>query len=121
MSDSGKMTAKFIRRKDHIVWNVVDGKTLLLNLENGVYFEINREGLVLWQLCDGCRNREEIIAEAGRKLRKHPIKIEKDANSFIDNLKRSKLVEFVTKATPALFRKPAGTLYATNQVDMNVT
>ena len=53
MPAKGKEISGYIRRKDHVVWKVLDGKALLLNLDSGDYFDVNPVGLILWRLCDG--------------------------------------------------------------------
>ena len=48
-----KIKDGFVRRMDHVVWKVVEGRGILLNLEDGGYFDVDRVGLVVWQWCDG--------------------------------------------------------------------
>ncbi len=42
---------------------VLDGEAVLLNLENGHYYSLNRVGSAIWEHCDGKRTLEEILHE----------------------------------------------------------
>jgi len=98
------MDHAFIRRKDTVVWKLVDGKAFLLNLDNGDYFDINLTGLALWKLCDGKRTIANIVSQEASRLKVKPEKIHKDVVLFIQSLKKNKLAEIVSKPTPALKR-----------------
>ncbi len=95
------MADGFVRRADHVVWKVVHGKALLLNLNSGAYFDISPVGLMLWKLCDGEKKNEKIILLASRRFKITPERIKKDAYCFINDLKRNKLVEVISKPTRA--------------------
>ncbi|MDR4495321.1 MAG: PqqD family protein [Nitrospirales bacterium] len=42
---------------------VLEGETVLLNLDNGMYYSLNRVGTVIWELCDGRRTLQQILGE----------------------------------------------------------
>jgi len=102
MKAKPKAIQEFVRRKDQVVWKLVDGKAFLLNLESGDYFDVNLTGLTLWKLCDGKKNIETIHLLAARELKVKPEKIHKDVIDFMRHLKGSKLVEIVSKSTSAI-------------------
>lgn len=87
------------RRQDDVVWKVIDGKGILLNLEDGSYFEVNPVGLAIWQKSDGRSTYEEIARLISKDFRTTPQRVEKDLTPFVAELKRRKLV--AVSPTPA--------------------
>ena len=83
----------FIRRMDHVVWKVVDGKGILLNLESGAYFDVDPVGLSIWLSCDGLAKLDEIALETSKKFNADLKRVASDTAEFISELKRAKLVE----------------------------
>ncbi len=86
---------------DCVVMKEADGKGLLLNLDNGAYFEMNPTGLAFFKLCDGRKKKEEIVLSVSRKFKTKEERIEKDTAQIFNDLKRYKLVEIVSKPVRA--------------------
>lgn len=40
-------------RSEQVTWKALEGESVLLNLETGVYFTLNETGTVAWELFDG--------------------------------------------------------------------
>jgi hypothetical protein len=40
-------------RSEHVTWKALDGESVLLHLETGVYFSLNETGTAAWELFDG--------------------------------------------------------------------
>lgn len=47
---------------------VLEGETVLLNLDNGMYYSLNRVGTVIWELCDGHHTLKQILVEICEKF-----------------------------------------------------
>jgi hypothetical protein len=94
----------FVRRADHVVWKVVEGKGLLLNLEDGGYFDVDHVGLTVWQFCDGKKRLSEIVVKISQKFRTDAKRADKDVKNFIGKLKKRSLIEIVSKANSATTR-----------------
>ncbi len=95
----------FVRRADHVVWKVVEGKGLLLNLEDGGYFDVDHVGLAVWQLCDGKKRSSEIALKISQKFKTDAKRADKDVKSFIGDLRKRKLAEVAPKANPAMISR----------------
>lgn len=37
----------------HVTWKVLEGESVLLNLDTGIYFTLNATGTAAWELIDG--------------------------------------------------------------------
>ena len=48
-----------VKSKD-VTWKVLDGETVLLNLDTGVYFTLNATGTAVWELYNGRTSLAEI-------------------------------------------------------------
>lgn len=40
-------------RSEHVTWKALEGESVLLNLDSGVYFSLNETGTAAWELFDG--------------------------------------------------------------------
>lgn len=49
------------RRRERVLAEQVDGETVLLDLDSGLYFSLNETGARVWELCDGERDIAQII------------------------------------------------------------
>ncbi len=94
----------FARRMDHVVWKVVDGKGILLNLEDGSYFDVDSVGLSVWQLCDGRTTLNQIALRTSRTFQADPGRVSRDIQGFVSELKRRRLVEIVPTPNRAVVR-----------------
>jgi Coenzyme PQQ synthesis protein D (PqqD) len=64
---------------------------VLLHLESGQYHGVNRTGLEIWELLDGERTVEEVIAELRSRLDKPPPTLERDVTEFLGGLSERRL------------------------------
>lgn len=97
---SAALLDQFARRADHVVWKVVGNKGILLNLENGAYFETGQVGLAIWKGCSGKKSLRNVSRTLHREFGAAPERIEKDLVQFVRELKRLKLAE-VSERTQA--------------------
>jgi hypothetical protein len=56
------MTPERPKRRERVLAEQVDGETVLLDLDSGMYFSLNDVGARIWELCDGTRTVGEIVA-----------------------------------------------------------
>ena len=86
-----KVAEGFARRMDHVVWKMVDGKGILLNLEDGAYFDVDSVGLSVWQLCDGRTTLNQIALRTSRTFKTDPGRVSRDIHGFVGGLKNLRL------------------------------
>lgn len=51
-----------VTRNLDVHWTVLDGEAVLLNLQNGAYYTLNRVGRAIWELFTGDRPLERILS-----------------------------------------------------------
>ena len=99
-----QLLEQFVRRMDHVVWKVIEGKGILLNLESGAYYEVDPVGLAIWERCDGRRTLEDIAKTIAGEFRASSERVISDSTEFILELRRRKIAEVSEKPDAALSR-----------------
>lgn len=84
---------QFVQRADHVVWKVAGEKGLLLNLENGAYFEINPVGLAIWKRCDGRTPLSKLASAIQQEFGGDSARVTQDLSQFVGELKRQKILQ----------------------------
>lgn len=98
---------QYVKRMDHVVWKVIEEKGILLNLENGSYFEINPVGLSFWQRCDGKTAFSKIAQSITKEFDADLNRVTRDLSKFVGELKRQKMAELTKRGN---LKKVAQTL-----------
>ena len=85
----------YLIRSKNVAWKVLDGESVVLNLDSGVYFTLNMTGTAVWERIDGATSLEEI----GRGLwEQFEITVEQAQRDLIE-LTKSFLDEGLVKVT----------------------
>lgn len=96
--------SRYPRRHDHVVWKVIEGKGILLNLEDGAYFEVDPTALAIWQRCDGRTPIEAVARGVAEAFDADARRVARDLAVFLQELARRKLLDLLTKPRPATTR-----------------
>lgn len=78
-------------------WRVIEGEAVILSLDSKVFRGLNSVGSRVWELIDGRRSVEEIVARIVAEFEVTPEIAARDVGVFIDQLLEKQLV---TAATP---------------------
>jgi pyrroloquinoline quinone biosynthesis protein D len=81
-----------LRRQDGILAQGTQGQTVLLRLEDGGYYALDEVGAIIWELCDGQRGVEEIVAALCAEFDAPEETVRADALEFIGDLRRERLL-----------------------------
>lgn len=92
---------QFARRADHVVWKVLDGKGILLNLEDGAYFEVNPVGLTIWEGLDGRSTLGQLARRIEAGFKAPAARVDRELLEFVRELKRRKIVELSARPSRA--------------------
>ena len=85
---------KYISKSKDVVQKEIESKSVLLDLDSGHYYSLNRTGTVIWSLIDGKNRIGEIIEQVVRKFDVDGSAASKDAESLIRDLEKEGLVVF---------------------------
>jgi Coenzyme PQQ synthesis protein D (PqqD) len=86
------MLGRRLRRKDGVLAQEARGQTVLLRLEDGGYYALDEVGARIWELCDGDRAVEEIVAVLCAEFDAPEPIVRADALEFIGELRRERLL-----------------------------
>ncbi len=73
--------------------SVLDGEAVLLNLETGAYFTLNRAGTVTWELFDGARTLDQIHSAICERFEVGEEISRQDLLSLVDHLSQEGLIQ----------------------------
>ena len=80
--------------KDKITYRIIDGEAVMLNLDSGYYYSLNRVGTDIWKMIDEGKEFESILnclEQDYCQVEKRDLK--KDVVALLDDLKKEKLIE----------------------------
>jgi len=81
-----------INRPD-VVHETIDGETVIVNLENGIYYSLLNSGLDIWNLIETGANFEEITSAMIARYDGPPESIKKNTNELLIALQKEGLVQ----------------------------
>ena len=75
-----------------VPWRTLDTETLVVDVKGGLLYPLNTVGTRIWELCDGARSVEEIVATLAVEFEAPEATIRADAIEFVERLAGAKLV-----------------------------
>jgi hypothetical protein len=81
-----------IKRPD-VVHETIEGETVIVNLENGVYYSLRNSGVDIWNLIETGANFEELTAEITKRYRAAPDDISKAIRELLITLQKEGLLQ----------------------------
>lgn len=82
----------------HAYATVVDGKAIVLNLDSGRYYSLNRTGTTLWEELSGGCSLPILLNSLSTRGGISQEKANQDLSTFLDNLKSEGLIEQTRRA-----------------------
>ena len=86
------MTPDRPQRRERVLAEQVDGETVLLDLDSGMYFGLNDVGARIWELCDGTRTVSEIVASISDEYDAPEEVIRSDVQELLGTLSAEQLL-----------------------------
>jgi hypothetical protein len=84
---------KYVTTKEEVVFKEIESSGVLLNLESGSYYTLNKTGALVYSFIDGKLNLKQIANRLVDLFRLDPTEAEKDVEALIVHLKSEGLVE----------------------------
>lgn len=75
-----------------VVWRLISDEAVVLNLESGHYYGLNKTGSIIWQLLALNKTPKEIALKIAEKYEISPKVVSSDVNSAIETFEREGLV-----------------------------
>lgn len=79
-------------RRPEIAWRVIDGEAVVVHPRAGLVFPFNPVATRCWELADGTRTLEEIIAVVTEEFDAPGAQIAEDVRRFVQDLQQKGLL-----------------------------
>lgn len=76
----------------HVVFETLDGRAVLLNLNSGSYFELNPTATRIWALIQEHQDKDAILAAMLEEFDQDPTILERDLEDLLRNLDERGLI-----------------------------
>jgi coenzyme PQQ biosynthesis protein PqqD len=80
------------RQRDGVLAQEAQGQTVLLRLDDGSYYALDQVGARVWELCDGHRSIDEIVAVMRDEFAAPATQIAADVLEFLGELREERLL-----------------------------
>lgn len=80
-----------------VPWRVLDTEALVVDVKTGVLYPLNGVAARIWQLCDGERTLDEIVAALAAEFDAEEATIREDARRFVDELANARLISLIER------------------------
>lgn len=80
------------RRGENVQWTALEGEAVLVDLDSGVYFTLNRIGSAIWEKLGEERNLDGIIDAVCMGFDANREAVTVDVRTFVADLERERLI-----------------------------
>jgi hypothetical protein len=81
-----------VSRNPHVIWDVVDGQTILCDTDSAEFFELNPTGAAIWQACESSSVEELIKFLQAAYRDEAQERLCADVSGFVSSLKTAGLL-----------------------------
>lgn len=78
---------------NRIIWRIIENRALILDLETGFYYNLNRIGSLIWKSLAEGDNLGNALNKIKRSYNVSDQKLKKDSDELIKDFVKEKLVE----------------------------
>jgi hypothetical protein len=96
-----QVVSRFRLNEPTVVHEVIDGEGIIINLETGVYYSLNKSAAAVWERLAGGAGTAELVASLTEHYDASPEAIADDVDSLLDQLQQEQLIVPDVTATPA--------------------
>ncbi|MDP2939179.1 MAG: PqqD family protein [Candidatus Omnitrophota bacterium] len=86
------LTHRYQINKDSITYRIIDGEAVILNLDNGYYYSLNKTGTKIWNKINDGNNLNEILFSLKTEFQIPENKLKNDLLGLVKDLEKEKLV-----------------------------
>ncbi|HPD60705.1 MAG TPA: PqqD family protein [Thermodesulfobacteriota bacterium] len=92
------LSEKYPAKGNEVIYKEIESKSVLLNLENGSYYTLNKTGTFIWSLLDGKTAVRQLVEVLTQNFEVAKNEASKDVFALIANLKKEGLIELHDKS-----------------------
>lgn len=83
---------KYTVNKDNVVYRIIDREAVILNLDDGNYYNLNETGTEIWEAINGRKEPGRIISRFSKEYGMPQQQLHKDFLAFAEDLAGKGLV-----------------------------
>ncbi len=91
------LTKKYTIDKDKVTFRVVNGEAVILNLDNGYYYSLNRVGTRIWEALNKQKSLGEIANFLKEEYQLPEKQLKNDLLGLIKDLEKERLIDGIYK------------------------
>jgi len=84
---------KYISKRTDVIGKEIQSKSVLLNLDNGTYYSLNKTGTFIWSLLDEKRAVNDLIERVTQQFDIDKDRAYLDVQSFIEAMEKEGLID----------------------------
>lgn len=86
------MTDLLAKATDRFSETTIDDETVVMSLDSGDFFSLSGTARAIWQLLDGTRDRDALIAELAQRYETDSATIAAEVDAFLAQLDQAGLI-----------------------------
>src|SRR5690242_2963279 len=79
-------------RGEEIAAKVIDGEAIIINLANGIYYSMDKVGGLIWEMIEGGKTLEDMVATILAQYDVSPEQLKSDIEQLVNELLQENLV-----------------------------
>jgi len=84
---------KYTVNKDNVVYRIIDREAVILNLDDGNYYNLNETGTEIWEAINSRKEPGRIITQFSKEYAIPEKQLHKDFLTFTEDLTRKGLIK----------------------------
>lgn len=88
---------KFTINKEKVSYRFINDEAVILHLEKGFYYSLNKTGSLIWQLIERGKNIKEIIQHLSKEFNLKEKDLSQDVASLIADMEKEGLIDSAGK------------------------
>jgi len=88
-----KSAQRYTLDKDSVTYRIIGQEAVILNMDNGNYYSLNKTGTLAWKALVEGKNLDEILALLKKKYPLPEERLKKDLSALAKDLEKEKLLE----------------------------
>lgn len=87
------LNQKYTIDTDKVSWRVIDGEVVILNLDNGNYYDLNAVGTQIWNAITQKKSLGQILETLKNEYPAEEKRLENDLKKILLDLEKEKLIK----------------------------
>jgi hypothetical protein len=89
---SMSLESRYQPNSPNVIYEVIDGEVVLVNLENGSYYSIDSIGVTIWEAIEQSLSVDQIISRLANQYVGEPTDIERGVKEWLSQLAKEDLI-----------------------------